>query len=86
MIKSQLDAPQLTNLLFLFMWMMLADGELTTNQDRARFSARDVRDYTEKAPAGLVIDSQTITKVLTAAEGTKPHTQGGRATVCRHRC
>jgi chromosome segregation ATPase len=53
----------------------IADRELTTNQDRARFIARDVRDYAEKAPAGLVIDSQTITKVLTAAEGTKPHTQ-----------
>ena len=52
----------------------IADRELTTNQDRARFIARDVRDYAEKAPAGLVIDSQTITKVL-AAEGTKPHTQ-----------
>ncbi|MFC7010076.1 hypothetical protein [Halalkalicoccus salilacus] len=53
----------------------IADRELTTNQDRARFIARDVRDYAEKAPAGLVIDSQTIAKVLTAAEGTKPHTQ-----------
>ena len=53
----------------------IADRELTTNQDRARFIARDVRDYAEKAPAGLVIDSQTITKVLAAAEGTKPHTQ-----------
>ena len=42
----------------------IADRELTTNQDRARFIARDVRDYAEKAPAGLVIDSQTITKVL----------------------
>ena len=53
----------------------VADRELTTNQERARFIARDVRDYAEKAPAGLVLDSQTIAKVITAAEGTKPHTQ-----------
>ena len=53
----------------------VADRELTANQERARFIARDVRDYAEKAPAGLVIDSQTIKKVITAAEGKKPHTQ-----------
>jgi hypothetical protein len=53
----------------------VADRELTTNQKRARFIARDVRDYAEKAPAGLVLDSQTIAKVITAAEGSKPHTQ-----------
>ncbi|KYH24794.1 hypothetical protein HAPAU_31710 [Halalkalicoccus paucihalophilus] len=53
----------------------IADRELTTNQQRARFIARDVQDYAEKAPAGLVLDSQTIAKVITAAEGSKPHTQ-----------
>ncbi|MFC6907133.1 hypothetical protein ACFQGH_18285 [Halalkalicoccus tibetensis] len=53
----------------------VADRELTTNQKRARFIARDVQDHAEKAPAGLVLDSQTIAKVITAAEGTKPHTQ-----------
>ncbi|WP_211330678.1 hypothetical protein [Halalkalicoccus subterraneus] len=53
----------------------VADRELTTNQERARFIARDVRDYAEKAPAGLVLDSQTIKKVLTASEGSNPHTQ-----------
>ncbi|MFC6906931.1 hypothetical protein [Halalkalicoccus tibetensis] len=53
----------------------VADRELTTNQKRARFIARDVKDYAEKAPAGLVLDSQTIAKVITAAEGSKPHTQ-----------
>ncbi|KYH23952.1 hypothetical protein HAPAU_40310 [Halalkalicoccus paucihalophilus] len=42
----------------------VADRELTSNQERARFIARDVRDYAEKAPAGLVLDSRTITKVL----------------------
>ncbi|WP_122091110.1 hypothetical protein [Halalkalicoccus subterraneus] len=53
----------------------VADRELTTNQKRARFIARDVRDYAEKAPVGLVLDSRTIAKVITAAEGSKPHTQ-----------
>lgn len=52
-----------------------AERELTANQKRARFIARDVRDYAEKAPAGLVVDSRTIKKVVTAAEGSKPHTQ-----------
>ena len=34
------------------------------DQSRARdYIARDVRDYAEKAPVGLVIESQTITKV-----------------------
>ena len=53
----------------------IADRELTANQKRARFIARDVRDYAEKAPAGLVIDSRAIKRVLTASEGKRPHTQ-----------
>lgn len=53
----------------------VAERELTTNQERARFIAKDVHDYAEKAPAGLVLDSRTIKKVITAAEGKKPHTQ-----------
>jgi cell division septum initiation protein DivIVA len=53
----------------------VADRELTANQERARFIARDVRDYAEKAPAGLVIDSRAIKQVITASEGKRPHTQ-----------
>lgn len=53
----------------------VAERELSANQERARFVARDVRDYAEKAPAGLVIDSGTVKKVITAAEGKRPHTQ-----------
>ncbi len=53
----------------------IADRELTANQERARFIAKDVRDYAEKAPAGLVVDSRTIKKVIAAAEGKRPHTQ-----------
>lgn len=44
----------------------IADRELTTNQERARFIAQDVPDYAEKVPTGLVLDSQTIIKVSTA--------------------
>lgn len=53
----------------------IADRELTANQERARFIARDVRDYAENAPAGLVIDSRTIKRVLTASEEKRSHTQ-----------
>jgi cell division septum initiation protein DivIVA len=53
----------------------VADRELTANQERARFIARDVRDYAEKAPAGFVIDSRAIKRVLTASEGKRSHTQ-----------
>lgn len=51
------------------------ERELSANQERARFVARDVRDYADKAPAGLVVDSSTVKKVITAAEGNRPHTQ-----------
>jgi hypothetical protein len=53
----------------------IAERELTANQERARFIAKDVRDYAEKCPAGLVIDSRAIKRVLTAKEGKRPHTQ-----------
>ena len=53
----------------------VADRELTANQERARFIARDIHDYAEKAPAGFVVGSRTIKKVIAAAEGKRPHTQ-----------
>jgi uncharacterized coiled-coil protein SlyX len=53
----------------------LADTELTANQKRARFVARDVRDYAEKVPAGYAIPSTDLRKVLKAKEGSTPHTQ-----------
>jgi chromosome segregation ATPase len=53
----------------------VADRELTANQERARFIARDVHDYAENVPAGLVVDSRAIKRVLTASEGKRPHTQ-----------
>lgn len=48
----------------------IADRELTANQERARFIARDVRDYTEKAPAGLVIDSRANKRVCLPLKGS----------------
>lgn len=48
---------------------------LTANQERARFIARGVKDYAEKAPAGLVISSRDIKKVIAAKEGKRPHNQ-----------
>lgn len=53
----------------------LAQQELTTNQQRARFVAKDVPDYAKKVPAGFVIDSSTIRKVMKAKENDRPHTQ-----------
>lgn len=48
---------------------------LSANQERSRNIARDVHEYAEKAPAGLVIDSSTIRKVITAREDSPAHTQ-----------
>lgn len=53
----------------------VAQEELSANAERARFIAMDVLDYAQKVPAGLVIDSSTIRKVMTAKEGERPHTQ-----------
>lgn len=53
----------------------IADTELTANQERARFIARDVQDYAERVPAGFSITSSALRKVLKAKDGTTPHTQ-----------
>lgn len=53
----------------------LAQQELSANEERARFIAKDVTDYATKAPAGFVIDSSTIRKVIKAKTGDRPHTQ-----------
>ncbi|KTG11481.1 hypothetical protein AUR64_04305 [Haloprofundus marisrubri] len=52
-----------------------AVSKLTTNQERARFIAKDIREYAKKVPAGYAIDSGTIRKVLKAKEDRTPHTQ-----------
>lgn len=50
-------------------------SSIAGDQERARFIARAVHDYAEKAPAGLVVDSRAIKRVITASEGKRPHTQ-----------
>ncbi|KTG11389.1 hypothetical protein AUR64_03800 [Haloprofundus marisrubri] len=52
-----------------------AVSKLTANQERARFIAKDIREFAQKVPAGFAIDSSTIRKVLKAKEGATPHTQ-----------
>jgi hypothetical protein len=48
-----------------------AEAELTSNVRRARFIARDVTDYAEKCPAGYVMDSGAVRRVLSAGGETK---------------
>ncbi len=45
----------------------IVDRELTANQKRARFIAKDVREYSRKVPAGRMIDSGDLRRVLSAA-------------------
>ena len=66
--KSPLE--QLTNLP-----EHVADEQLSENQQRARFVAKDVLDYADSTPKGLVIDSREVSRVLQASEGESPHSQ-----------
>ncbi|MBC9986791.1 hypothetical protein E4P24_10510 [Haloferax sp. AS1] len=50
-------------------------SKLTANQERARFIAKDIREYATNVPAGFALDSSTIRTVLHAKEGRTPHTQ-----------
>lgn len=56
-----------------------ATRQLTQNQQRARFVAKNPADYFSKVPAGYVIDSGDIGKVLRAGTDCDGHT----ATVAR---
>jgi FtsZ-binding cell division protein ZapB len=56
-----------------------ASQQLTSNQQRARFVAKNPADYFSKVPAGYVIDSGDIGKVLRAGTDCDGHT----ATVAR---
>lgn len=57
----------------------MAESELTANQQRARFVARDFRQYATSVPAGLSMESGDIRRVLRAGTDTK----GRTATVSR---
>jgi hypothetical protein len=53
----------------------LAESELTANVGRARFVARGVMEYSQSAPAGRVISSSDLRRVLVAGTDAKGHGQ-----------
>jgi polyhydroxyalkanoate synthesis regulator phasin len=53
----------------------LVKDSLTANQQRARFVAKDVHEYTQRVPAGRAIKSSALRRVLTASEDTTIYTQ-----------
>ncbi|WP_129116700.1 hypothetical protein [Halegenticoccus tardaugens] len=53
----------------------VAAEELTANQERARFIATDVTDYARKVPAGFMIESSSLRRVLAAKEDGSVHTE-----------
>jgi len=53
----------------------IAEDSLTTNQQRSRFIAKNVEDYTRSVPAGRAIKSSEIRRVLSASEDTSVHTE-----------
>ena len=53
----------------------IAEDSLTTNQQRSRFIAKNVEDYTRSCPAGRTIKSSEIRRVLSASEDTSVHTE-----------
>lgn len=53
----------------------VVEDNLTSNQDRARFIAKDVRQYTRSVPAGRAIRSSEIRTVLSAGYDERIYTQ-----------
>lgn len=53
----------------------VAERELTANQSRARFVARDITDYADSVPAGYAIRSGDIATVLRAGTDCRGRTQ-----------
>jgi hypothetical protein len=53
----------------------MATSELTANQERARFVAKDVVEYTRSVPAGRAIKSSEIATVLRAGTDCKGRSQ-----------
>ena len=47
--------------------------ELTANQERAWFLAKDIKRHAEKAPAGYVLDTKTIKNVIGGHEDKELH-------------
>lgn len=55
----------------------VAQKQLQANDRRARFIARDIKDYTSKCMAGYVMDSRDVKRVLSASDEVvgKAHNQ-----------
>jgi len=53
----------------------VAEDSLSKNQERARFVAKDIVDYSTSVPAGRVIRSSEIRRVLRAGEDSTIHTE-----------
>lgn len=51
----------------------VVDSQLTQNQQRARFLAKDIADYGEKAMAGRVLKAGRVGRVLRAGLDVEPH-------------
>ena len=53
----------------------IAESSLSRNQQRSRFIAKNVEDYTRSCPAGRAIKSSEIRRVLSASEDSSIHTE-----------
>jgi len=53
----------------------LAEENLSRNQERARFVARDVHQYARSVPAGRALKSSELRRVLAASEDGSIHTE-----------
>jgi hypothetical protein len=53
----------------------VAEENLSANQQRARFVAKDVHEYTRSVPAGRVIKSSELRRVLSAGEEGRVYTE-----------
>jgi DNA repair exonuclease SbcCD ATPase subunit len=53
----------------------LVEDSLTANQERARFVAKDVHEYTRSVPAGRAIKSSELRRVLSAHEDESVYTE-----------
>jgi chaperonin cofactor prefoldin len=53
----------------------LVESNLTANQRRARFVAKDIHEYTQRVPAGRAIKSAELRRVLAAGEDARIYTE-----------
>lgn len=53
----------------------LVEESLSANQQRARFVAKDAHEYTRSVPAGRVIKSSELRRILSAGEESRVYTE-----------